>query len=245
MRLHPFHRRGEDDSGVHEPARGLERESLDLRHVPASEVPQEHFEDVTRQREGAHPEGDGLQLFLTAHADHLDTETNRDQRAIVLLYFAGYYDQKALTIWYDEKLRLDPATRRWAPDATRTGRPGTALVSFRPDIDYVGLRNPDSQSFCIQERPPPTTTTKDMRLFRTGRRCVNWSKEKLIEVAKHLDLDTPDETTVDEYWRSRNRQYLCKRIQDWFDENNLMFPDRNCGTSTKRKKDAGVLKLDG
>lgn len=97
-------------------------------------------------------------------------------------------------------------------------------------IQYYGLWNPILKEFCIKDISD-TTKLEDKRQISSGKRCVNWKKQELINIAKNnLQMDRDwDE------WGNKNRHDICKDIQQFLSINKLLIENKSCGVQTKKK----------
>ena len=94
------------------------------------------------------------------------------------------------------------------------------------DYNYAGVRNPESDQFCIRKKSKKSTS--DSRLIRPGMQCYpSWPKKDLILVAENLGLS--------DYENDKN-DVLCGKIRSFFEQNNLMELSRFCGVAGGKKK---------
>ncbi|QIH04909.1 DEAD-like helicase [Dasineura jujubifolia toursvirus 2a] len=96
-----------------------------------------------------------------------------------------------------------------------------------------GLFNPSNKEFCIKHiiSSEEQKTLKDKRNIASGKRCVNWSKPQLVEIAKNNNFPVKN---YDE-WMSQKRQLMCRDLYNWFEEFNMIIEDKSCGVQQKRK----------
>ena len=93
------------------------------------------------------------------------------------------------------------------------------------DTGFYGQENRQIDEFCI--RQVATVSDTDKRKIQSGRRCVNWNKKDLINLATRLV--GPND------WEEKSRSEMCSILKDWFAKNNLMEQDLTCGLQTKKK----------
>ena len=97
------------------------------------------------------------------------------------------------------------------------------------NINYYGLWNPDIKEFCLKNID--LAKIDDKRKIASGKRCINWNKKELVNIAK-------DELKMirdwDE-WVTSNRDNMCKDIREFLEENNLIMESKSCGVQTKKK----------
>lgn len=92
---------------------------------------------------------------------------------------------------------------------------------------YYGQENRDIDEFCIKIANIDTTNILDKRKIQSGRRCINWSKPELIELATKI----MGNSNYDDF----SRQEICKKLQYFFKTKNLLEHDSTCGTQYKKK----------
>lgn len=101
----------------------------------------------------------------------------------------------------------------------------------KKNITHYGLWNSNNKEFCIKEIKYDDKLTEDKRKIASGKRCVNWSKNELIDIAKNnIGMDKDWDT-----WKEGSRKYICDDIKEWFNSNNLLIENKSCGVQTKRK----------
>lgn len=104
---------------------------------------------------------------------------------------------------------------------------------------HYGLWNPVLNEFCVKNietesvgKIAESTNKQDKRKMVSGKRCVNWSKKELIEIAKVNSLPVDDWDT----WSSNiNRIEICEELYNWFSKNNALTENRSCGVQNKKK----------
>lgn len=102
------------------------------------------------------------------------------------------------------------------------------------NVQYYGLFHPTLDEFCIRHLDKNTVDTEDRRKIASGKRCVNWNKRDLIDIARtQLNLD--QELANWDEWIGSSREVLCRDIRASFKRKNLLFENRSCGVQTKRK----------
>lgn len=95
-------------------------------------------------------------------------------------------------------------------------------------ISYYGLWNPNINEFCI--KAAEKDDIGDKRKIASGKRCTNWNKNALINIAQELNItDNWDE------WYDNNRKTICDDMKTWFQQNNLLIENKSCGVQTKKK----------
>lgn len=93
------------------------------------------------------------------------------------------------------------------------------------DKGFYGQENRQINEFCI--RHVTNSSETDKRKIQSGRRCVNWNKNDLVNLANKL-IGPND-------WNDKSRSEMCITLQKWFKENNLIEQDLTCGLQTKKK----------
>jgi len=94
------------------------------------------------------------------------------------------------------------------------------------DKGFYGQENRHINEFCI--RQVAQTSDTDKRKIQSGRRCVNWNKTDLVNLANKLI--GPDK------WEEKSRSDMCDILQRWFADHNLMEQDLTCGLQSKKKE---------
>lgn len=97
-------------------------------------------------------------------------------------------------------------------------------------LKYYGIWNPDLSEFCIKLIG---SKNKDKRKVTSGKRCVNWNKSELIQLARDCHID--DNRDWEKWADENNRDAMCAYIRNWFETNNLVLENRSCGVQNKKK----------
>lgn len=98
----------------------------------------------------------------------------------------------------------------------------------KKNINYYGTVNPETQDFCVKNIVE--VTGKDKRKISGGKRCLNWKKAELLEIAR-------DELGLKRDWNnwiSKTREYICDDIKNSFEKENLIRENKYCGTQNKK-----------
>lgn len=95
-------------------------------------------------------------------------------------------------------------------------------------VEYYGLWNPDLKEFCIKK--VESGVEEDKRRISSGKRCVNWNKHDLLEIAQSLNISRDWDS-----WFESSRNYICNDIKQWLSENDLLIENKYCGLQRKKK----------
>ena len=163
---------------------------------------------------------------------------NIDVRDDILDFYRGFYDTKQgkLTVWlYAEEIGsmcYDEDANEFIPCALGTHR---QMVSLKTSpIEWYGLVNPSTQDFCIRnvgERDVKRKDTPgvDLRRVTVGKRCINYDKKKLSEIADKMHIGSRSDMML------MSKVDLCSNMKNWFEANNLLERNFDCGTAKKSR----------
>lgn len=98
------------------------------------------------------------------------------------------------------------------------------------NINFYGLWNPTNNEFCIKKLVS-NSENQDKRKIESGKRCENWEKSTLKDIAKKEMKMIRDW----DQWNALSRKNMCVDMKTWFDENKLLLENKSCGVQTKRK----------
>lgn len=98
------------------------------------------------------------------------------------------------------------------------------------NINYYGLVNPETKEFCIK-KIRADNNNKDKRKIASGKRCENWQKNELLQIAKTELGENQDWDT----WYLKNRKDMCENMKELFKYKQLLVENKSCGVQTKRK----------
>lgn len=101
----------------------------------------------------------------------------------------------------------------------------------KSDVKYYGLWNPNIEEFCIK-KVGDEDKSEDKRKIASGKRCINWNKNILIDLARN-DIKMTGRDWKE--WAKQNRDYMCEDIRKWLADRNLIVNNSSCGVQTKRK----------
>jgi hypothetical protein len=90
---------------------------------------------------------------------------------------------------------------------------------------YYGQENRIINEFCI--KVADAANYEDKRKIQPGRRCINWSKQELIELCTNI--------FGHDNYNTYSRHDLCTKLKQFFRKNNLLENDNTCGTQYKKK----------
>lgn len=96
------------------------------------------------------------------------------------------------------------------------------------NINYYGTHNPELNEFCVKNIVD--ITKEDKRKISGGKRCLNWKKDQLFNIAKN-------ELKMNRNWKEwseLNRIEMCEDIKQHFEENNLLKENKYCGIQNKK-----------
>lgn len=99
------------------------------------------------------------------------------------------------------------------------------------NVTHYGLWNPNIEEFCIK-KVGEIEKTGDKRKIASGKRCINWNKNILVELARD-EIKMEGRNWKD--WAKQNREYMCEDIRKWFGDRKLLVNNSSCGVQTKRK----------
>lgn len=127
---------------------------------------------------------------------------NADERDEILKYFKGFYSldggaAKNWIVWlYSDDLGVECFVGgRWVA-CSRDLIPKKTVEYSKSPIGYYGLYNPQLQDFCIRAIPKESEgEITDLRRVTIGRRCIDWERERLVDiVANEMKIPPPDAT---------------------------------------------------
>lgn len=99
---------------------------------------------------------------------------------------------------------------------------------------YYGIVQGDQ--FCIRDLG--IASKVDKRKQSSGAKCeeAGWPRPKLIKLLLHLGVaaDVEEGQTPEQYWETKNKKEMCKRLHEWFAEHNLLV-EGPCGVRGKKK----------
>lgn len=172
-------------------------------------------------------------------AEKLGKTQNVAVRDDIIDFYNGFYGMKKgkLTIWlYADEIGaicLDENINEFVPCEMVSGE---RLVSLKTSkIGWYGLLNPTTNDFCIRDVEERDVTRKetegvDLRRVTVGKRCVNYEKNKLVEIAAEKMKIAPRSTVL-----SMSKKDLCSEMKDWFESHKLLETNFDCGTSKKSR----------
>lgn len=164
---------------------------------------------------------------------------NNAIRSDILDFYSGFYGVRndKLTIWlhsieigtrcYDEK------TNKFIDCTIIDDTHSIALITS--PIGWYGLHNPSSGDFCLRNVEERDLAKKDiegidLRKLTVGKRCVNYDKSKLIDIAgEKMKLADISELI------NKNKKELCSDMKNWFQSKNLLETNFDCGTAQKKR----------
>jgi len=162
---------------------------------------------------------------------------NKSVRDDILEFYGGFYGTRndKLTIWLHMSeigARCYDKNTNSFVDCTIDDERSTALITS--PIGWYGLHNPSSGDFCLRNVEERNLTKKDvegidLRKLTVGKRCVNYDKNKLIDITAKMNLATEQELLL------KSKKELCSDMKDWFQSNNLLETNFDCGTSQKKR----------
>jgi hypothetical protein len=94
------------------------------------------------------------------------------------------------------------------------------------NFTHYGLVNILTDDFCIK-KIPDNQNKEDKRFLVSGKRCINWNKNELLDIAGKMDIN---ELNIND-----SRDYVCQEIRNKMEYLNIIKQDRFCGTQKKRK----------
>lgn len=178
-----------------------------------------------------------LQGCLLAEKFNLDK--NKEIRDIILDFYKGFYGMRSgkLTIWlysseigavcYQESVKDFSACKVEQAEKTAT-------IKASP-IGWYGLYNPSSNDFCLRNIEKKDVrkqelTEVDLRKVTVGKRCVNYDRSKLVDIAvDKMNIDNRENLNL------KNKKELCEDIKEWFTSEGLLETNFDCGTSKKKR----------
>lgn len=95
--------------------------------------------------------------------------------------------------------------------------------------EYYGLWNPDINEFCIKHATE-NSVLFDKRKISSGKRCVNWDKNELLDIGASLNMDVDWNS-----WAENSRNYICDDIKNWMEDKDLIIESKYCGIQRKKK----------
>lgn len=137
----------------------------------------------------------------------------------------GLFFQTPLYFVSDSKKNWRPACKKEI-DVIIAKRNKDLHSIHQNETGFYGQENRTMNEFCI--RHVANISDTDKRKIQSGRRCVNWNKTDLVNLANKL--------IGPNHWEEKSRSDMCKILQKWFTENNLIEQDLTCGLQTKKKE---------
>jgi superfamily II DNA or RNA helicase len=125
---------------------------------------------------------------------------------------------------------------------------------------YIGLVNRLTNDFCLTRVDTAISEVNDKRKRNVGKRCQNWKKADLIDLAANrIKIDPEDDFNIDmvkmrsdpkfktllaangtrrdykrvAFWNAQGVDYICRNIMEKLTERKLVVNDPNCGTTKK------------
>lgn len=164
-------------------------------------------------------------------AEQLGKTVNVDVRTDILNFYKGFYGMRngKLTVWlFADEIGMtcyDTAIGEFIPCENEM-EPIKAS-----SVGWYGLYNPTTNDFCLRnlaERDVKRAETEgiDLRKLAVGKRCVNYEKNKLLEIANKIEIPAA---------HAMSKKELCADMKQWFETNNLLETNFDCGTSKKSR----------
>lgn len=113
----------------------------------------------------------------------------------------------------------------------------TKLIELLTKVFKVTVPGPDIPDTIIKGNQAIWKSIQD----RTSAQIIqsissDKTTQSLYTLDELKDLSLDKLQTI-EYWRLLNKDETCKFLKDWFESNDLLIPDSNCGTVYKKKKE--------
>ena len=154
----------------------------------------------------------------------------------IIDFYNGFYGMKKgkLTIWLyaDELGAVCLKNNEFVPCDIEAGE---RLITLKETpIGWYGLINPTTNDFCRRNVEDKDVNRKetdgvDLRRITVGKRCVNYDKVDLVEIAKKMKMARGTQL------QAMSKKNLCSEMKDWFESNNLIETNFDCGTSKKSR----------
>lgn len=178
-----------------------------------------------------------LQACIIARDKNIDK--NVDIRNEILDFYRGFYDRVngRWIIWLHSDAIGSVCYN--GESFVECETPGTAAVSIKNSpVGWYGMYNPTNKDFCIRDVKELEAATGDLRRITVGKRCLNYDKSVLAGVlGRNIKIgDGNTDSEKFDYWRTtKSKVEMCDALKDWFENNNLMETNFDCGTSKKKR----------
>lgn len=171
-----------------------------------------------------------LQACIVARDMGIDR--NVETRDDILDFFNGFYGKidGRWTIWLHADVIGNVCYDETTNSFIECENIAKTVALKKSPVGWYGMYNPTTKDFCI--RDVKEAIDKDLRKITVGKRCINYDKSILASI---LDDDIKLASEGGSRWVDKSKTELCDVLKDWFDQNELMETNFDCGTSKKRR----------